>query len=54
MFFNCSSLNELNVSKFNTGKVFNMSYIFHNCWSLKELNLSNFKHNNVDNMSNMF
>ena len=28
MFFNCSSLKELNLSRFNTDKVFNMSNIF--------------------------
>ena len=43
MFNNCSSLNKLNLSSFDTNKVRNMSYMFAYCSSLKELDLSSFK-----------
>ena len=42
MFFNCSSLTELDLSEFNTEKVTNLAYTFYNCSSLTELDLSNF------------
>ena len=35
MFSNCSSLNELNLSFFNTEKVNNMKYMFGECCLLK-------------------
>ena len=54
MFFECSSLKELNLSNFNTNYVTNMSHMFQWCSSLKELNLSNFNTNNVKYMLEMF
>ena len=42
MFNNCSSLEELNLSSFNTNKVNYMNGMFLQCSSLKELNLNNF------------
>ena len=54
MFYNCSSLNSLDLSNFNTNNVTKMSYMFYNCSSLTSLNLSNFNTNNVTNMSGMF
>ena len=48
MFYNCSSLKELNLSNFNTKNVTNMSYMFGYCSSLKELNLSNFNTSKVN------
>ena len=54
MFFQCSSLKELNLSNFNTYNVTDMSYMFYYCSSLKELNLSNFNTINVTDMSLMF
>ena len=54
MFFNCTSLKEIDIHKLKTNNVTNMSYMFDNCSSLKELNLENFKTNNVTNMSLMF
>jgi len=54
MFYNCSSLNSLDLSNFNTNNVTKMSYMFYNCHSLTSLNLSNFNTNNVTNMSGMF
>ena len=54
MFFECSSLTNINLSNFNTNNVTNMSYMFYGCSSLKEINLSNFNTNNVTNMHGMF
>ena len=54
MFQDCSSLQELDLSNFNTNKVLDMSYMFKGCSSLKELDLSNFNTNKVFHMSYMF
>ena len=43
MFYDCSSLKELNLSNFKTNNETNMSYMFFYCSSLKELNLNIFK-----------
>ena len=47
MFRGCSSLKKLNLFKFNTNNVTDMSFMFRGCLSLKKLNLSDFKTNNV-------
>ena len=39
MFYECSSLKELNLSNFNTNNVTNMSHMFYGCSSLKEINI---------------
>ena len=54
MFYNCSGLEELNLSSFNTDKVTNMSWMFSFCSSLKKLDLSNFNINNETYMDYMF
>ena len=54
MFNGCYSLEELNISNFNTDNVTNMDGMFLDCSLLKELNLSNFNTNNVTNMDGMF
>ena len=54
MFFECSSLTNLNLSNFNTTNVIDMSFMFERCPSLTNLNLSNFNTTNVTNMSSMF
>ena len=54
MFYGCSELTNLNLSKFNTDKVTNMYCMFGNCSSLTNLNLSNFNTSGVTNMSWMF
>ena len=51
MFYKCSSLKELNLSKFNTNNVTNMFYMFGECSALEELNLLNFNNTNVTNMN---
>ena len=42
MFYDCSSLKELNLSNFNTSKVKYMDFMFYNCYSLTNLDISNF------------
>ena len=54
MFYNCSSLSELDVSHFNTSETINMSSMFNNCAGLTEINISDWDINNVTNMSSMF
>ena len=54
MFFGCSLLEEINLSKVYTDKAKNMSYMFYNCKYLKRINLKSFYTYNVMNMSNMF
>ena len=53
MFFNCSSLKELNLSNIKTN-VKDMSHMCYHCSSLKKINFSNFNTNNVRNMRGMF
>ena len=54
MFYKCSSLKELNFTKFNTNNVTYMTAMFYGCSSLKELNLSNFNTINVKDMMGIF
>ena len=54
MFFACESLNNINLSNFNTQMVTNMSYMFSGCKSLTTINLSNINTQMVTNMSCMF
>ena len=51
MFQECSELEYLDLSIFNTSKVTNMSYMFNKCNNLKYLNLMNFTSNcDTENM----
>ena len=54
MFYNCSSLESLDISNFDTRNWKDMGYLFSGCKSLRELDLSSFDTSNVTNMSNMF
>lgn len=54
MFDCCTSLKEIDVSKFNTSNVTDMSQMFQHCESLLVLNLSGFDTSNVTRMSWMF
>ena len=54
MFYEYSSLKELNLNNFNTNNVIEMNSMFNECSSLKELNLNYFNTNNVNNMSYIF
>ena len=54
LFYGCNNLTNLDLSKFNTQNVTNMSNMFYGCNSLTNLNLNNFNTQNVTNMDNMF
>lgn len=54
MFANCSSLNELDLSRFDTSKVTNMRYMFSENASLARLNLKGFDTSQVTTMRTMF
>ena len=54
MFSCCSSLEELNLSNFNTEKVYDMRFMFYDCQSLKKLNIINFNICHCSNMTKMF
>ena len=51
---NCSSLEKLDLSSFNTKNVTNMETMFHGCSSLTKLDLRNFDMNNLTNSYSMF
>ena len=54
MFYDCQSLNSLDVSKFNTAKVVDMEYMFSGCKGLTSLDVSKFNTAEVENMCGMF
>ena len=54
MFYNCSKLNSLNLSKLDTSRTKSMANIFFGCSTLTSLDLSNFETSQVKDMSNMF
>ena len=54
MFYECSSLESMDLSAFNTNNVTNMRYMLYDCFSLKSIDLSSFNTNNVIDMSFMF
>ena len=53
MFYNCSKLISIDLSKFNTSKVDNMERMFTNCINLKYLDISNFNFSNIKNTISM-
>ena len=54
MFYGCSKLTSLDVTKFNTENVKYMSYMFYNCSGLTSLNVTNFNTAKVTDMRYMF
>ena len=54
MFYNCSELTSLDVSKFNTANVTTMRAMFDKCSKLTSLGVSNFNTTKVKNMDFMF
>ncbi len=54
LFYNCITLNSLDLSNINTKNIINMEYIFSNCRSLTSINLSNLNTLNDLKMNNMF
>ena len=54
MFYNCSSLREVDISCFDTSRTVNMGGMFYNCASLTSLDVSGFDTARVTNMQAMF
>lgn len=54
MFFNCTSLEEIDLSGFNTKNVENMDSMFANCSSLNSIDVSKLNTSKVTNMNCMF
>lgn len=54
MFFDCNSLENIDLSNFDTSNVTSMNGMFVKCYALKELDLSNFNTSKVTDMLNMF
>ena len=54
MFEKCTSLENLNVSSFDTKNVTNMEKMFSGCLSIEELDLSNFDTSQVKQIKYMF
>ena len=54
MFYGCSNLTSLNLTKFDTKNVSSMYFMFYGCSNLTSLNLTNFNTKNVKNMNGMF
>jgi surface protein len=54
MFSNCVDITEIDMTKFDTSSIIDMSNVFSSCSSLKSLNVSNLITTNVQTMQNMF
>ena len=54
MFYGCSNLTSLNLTKFDTKNVSSMYFMFYGCSNLTSLNLTNFNTKNVKGMNGMF
>ena len=54
LFYQCSTIYEIDFSEFNESLVENMEFMFYGCLSLISLNISNFKTSLVTTMSYMF
>lgn len=54
LFYDCTSLKEINMIFFDTSEVKDMSYMFDGCQNLSELNISNFDTSRVRDMRCMF
>ena len=52
--FAYSSFNDINLSSFDTGNVYNMSTMFAGCYSLSSLDLSHFNTGSVNDINSMF
>ena len=54
MFNNCIKITELNLDKFNTYKVIDMSFLFYNCSSLISLSVVSFYTKDCQKYNDMF
>ena len=54
MFMDCTEIESIDLSSFDSKEVLDMSYMFHNCTNLAKINLKYLNTEKVTNMSNMF
>ena len=54
LFVECSDINEIDLSNFDSSQVTDMGAMFHGCTSLTSINFKNFKTSNVKSMDDMF
>lgn len=54
LFYDCSSLTDVDLSDFSTGNITNMSYMFYKCQSLEQLDVDEWDTGKVTNMRYMF
>ena len=55
MFYECSLMEELNLSNFDSSNVIDMGFMFNECHKLKEIKgINNFNTSKVINMKSMF
>ena len=54
MFMDCTEIESIDLSSFDSKEVLDMSYMFHNCTNLANINLKYLNIEKVSNMSNMF
>ena len=54
MFYECSNLKSIDISRFNSESVEDMSYMFYNCQNLLKIDVSRFDTGCVQNMAFMF
>ena len=54
MFYNCTNLIDINISKLDTEDVISMKNMFYNCMNLTNIDLHSFDTKNVVNISGMF
>ena len=54
IFSDCHSLININISSFDTSKLYDTGRMFSNCTSLKSLNLDNFIGRNIARLDYMF
>jgi surface protein len=54
MFFDCTKLENVDTSKFDTSKVISTAYMFFDCCNLEGLDCSNFNTDNLETMEVMF
>ncbi|MBQ2205077.1 MAG: BspA family leucine-rich repeat surface protein, partial [Lachnospiraceae bacterium] len=54
LFYNCTAIEEVDLSNFDTSGTTNMSYMFYNCKALKKVNLTSFDTSKVTTFLQMF
>ena len=54
LFVECSDINEIDLSNFDSSQVTDIGAMFHGCTSLTSINFKNFKTSNVESMDDMF